>query len=195
MQARPTAQREPLGAPIVLMGLRGSGKSTVGALLAGRLGVPFVDLDDRTLEALRRAHPDQRFVAVADAWRAVGEPAFRAAECEALRAALGEGRVVLALGGGTPTAPGAPALLESAKRTGATIFYLRAEPALLRERLAASGEAATRPSLTGRGTLEEIEAVLAAREPLYQSLRSLMIPANLTPERCAQAIEAWLTPP
>lgn len=182
-------------APVVLMGLRGSGKSTVGALLAGRLGVPFVDLDDRTLEALRRAHPDQRFGAVADAWRALGEPAFRAAERDALRAALGEGRVVLALGGGTPTAPGAPALLESAKRTGATIFYLRAEPALLRERLAASGEGAKRPSLTGRGTLEEIEAVFAARDPLYRSLRTLEIDAGAAPEVAASDIEAALTPP
>ncbi len=195
MQASPTAQREPLGAPIVLMGLRASGKSTVGALLAGRLGVAFVDLDDRTLQALRRAHPAMNFGAVADAWRALGETAFRVAERDALRAALAEGRIVLALGGGTPTAPGAPALLEAAKRAGAEIFYLRAEPALLRQRLAASGEAASRPSLTGRGTLEEIEEVFAARDPLYRSLRTVEIDAGAAPEVAASDIEAALTRP
>ncbi|MBY0262467.1 MAG: hypothetical protein K2Q20_08995, partial [Phycisphaerales bacterium] len=90
----------PTPPTIVLIGLRGSGKSTLARLLAKRLGLIPVDLDDRTPGFAGQP-------TVAAVFANLGEPAFREAEARALRQALAEPGIVLALGGGTPTAPGA----------------------------------------------------------------------------------------
>jgi len=155
---------------LLLIGLRGSGKTTLGRALAQRLRAPFIDLDDRTRDLL--AAPT-----VAAAWKTVGESAFRAAEVEALREALlGEGKVV-ALGGGTPTAPGAEAALAEASEAGrAYIIYLRCDAATLRRRLAETihGDA-DRPSLTGADPLDEVEAVYAKRDPVYVAIADAVV--------------------
>ncbi len=191
---------------LLLMGLRGSGKSTLGQLLAARLSVGFVDLDDAVLERLGCG-------SVAEAWAEPGEPAFRRAETDCLEAWVGERRDpeypaparVVALGGGTPTAPGAAELLRRACETGSIkLVYLRATPATLRGRLNKTepeaqarsltgrgerrphpdplpkGEGGrhtdpNRPSLTGADPLDEIEAVFAARDPLYRELATHVI--------------------
>lgn len=171
-QSGQAGQRGHAGRPgaIVLIGLRGSGKSTVGRAVAGRLGVPFVDLDDRTAELLNAP-------TAAAAIDTHGFGAFRAAETQALVAALdhvGE-RGVLALGGGTPTAPGAAEALREAAEAGvATNVYLRVTPGELRSRLAAT-DTSTRPSLTGAGTLGEIDAVFAERDPSYLALAGCVL--------------------
>jgi shikimate kinase len=155
---------------IILLGLRASGKTTVGRLLAARLGRVFVDLDDRTAAALGAA-------SAGAALARHGEAAFRLAEAGALGAALGEGPMVLALGGGTPTAPGAEALLKRGREAGKIrVVYLRASASELRSRLA--GDATVRPSLTGRGTMDEVEELLAARDPLYRGLADVVIEAG-----------------
>jgi len=150
------------------MGLRGSGKSTLGRGVAADLGLPFVDLDDVTTGLLGEG-------TLPELWARLGEAAFREAEVRALReqlqAAAASPRVV-ALGGGTPTAPGAAELLRQAGSRGRiVVVYLRGEPAVLRERLAETNISG-RPSLTGAGTLAEIEQVFAARDPLYARLAS-----------------------
>ncbi|MCC7389967.1 MAG: AAA family ATPase [Phycisphaerales bacterium] len=154
---------------LVLMGLRGSGKSTLGRLVAGRLGWPFVDLDDVTVGLLGGP-------GVPEVWSRVGEAGFREAEALGLaERVLGAGRQVVALGGGTPTAPGAAEMLRAAVGDGRIeLVYLRGTPATLRERLEAQG-AGDRPSLTGRGTLAEIESVFAARDELYRGLASRVV--------------------
>ena len=150
------------------MGLRGSGKSTLGPLLAERLRCVFFDLDDLTA---RRLHS----VTAAQAWHRHGEPAFRAAEAAELGMLLGTQHDtpaprVIALGGGTPTAPGAADLIRAATADGQTrVVYLRATPAQLTERLRTT-TLTDRPTLTGRGTLEEITEVFEKRDPLYTQL-------------------------
>jgi shikimate kinase len=149
----------------VLIGLRGSGKTTLGRLLAARRAVLFVDLDDRTLAC--GGHDS-----VSAMFRDMGEAAFREAERTALEAALEidvPAGSVIALGGGTPTAPGARALLEAARDAGRIrIILLEAPPAVLGARLAAAP--GDRPLLVGADFAEEAEILAARRMPGYRTL-------------------------
>lgn len=161
---------------ILLIGLRGSGKSTLGRQLADRMGLGFEDLDAVTLSAMG-------YATVSEAWDAEGEPAFRAAEAESLRVSIERMRNaggVLALGGGTPMIPGAPEIISG---SGAATVYLRAEPGLLRDRLA-GGAGADRPSLTGQDPIDEIERVFNDRDDRYRGIASqvLQLRAHEEPE-------------
>jgi len=148
---------------VLLLGLRSSGKSTLAPLLAARLNLPHLDLDDATAALLDAP-------SCADALNRRGEPAFRAAERQALAHALTLPAHVIALGGGTPTAPGAADLIQDATRERrAVTIYLRATPQTLETRLRAT-DLATRPALTGTDALAELPALFAARDPLYTTL-------------------------
>lgn len=195
----PSVSPKPTARPatLVLMGLRGSGKSTLGRLVAARAGAEFIDLDDLAAGLLGTG-------TLAELWARHGEARFRDAEAKAL-AGLELGRAglaprVVALGGGTPTAPGAADLLRECERAGAiSLVYLRASPDTLRARLAPIDTAA-RPSLTGKGTLEEIELVFAARDPLYLALATCVVdvegcPAPDLVRELAALIEAPDPPP
>jgi len=149
------------------MGLRGSGKSTLGRRLAEVLSCPFVDLDEVTAGVLGRA-------SAADALRELGEAAFRAGEAKALADVRVLRAGVVSLGGGTPTGKAGSLLLHDRRLAGATLVYLRAEPPTLRSRLAAT-DVATRPSLTGADPLVEIEVVFARRDPLYLEIADEVI--------------------
>ncbi len=153
---------------LILIGLRGSGKTTVGRIVAQRLGREFVDLDDETAQ-------DLGATSVAPAWRAHGEPEFRQAEGRALREVLRSDGRVIALGGGTPTAPGAESMLRDAQAAGRVrIVYLWAPAAALRDRLAAT-DLSERPALMGASPLSEVEQVLAQRDALYRSLADVVL--------------------
>lgn len=130
------------------MGFMGAGKSTVGARLARRLGLPFIDLDQ---EITRREG-----MTPAALIEGLGVPAFRARERAALDAVLAGPPAVLACGGGTPTIPGA---LDAMARWGFTVF-LDAPIEVLAARV---GDAAERP-LWG----PEAAALYAARRPIYE---------------------------
>jgi shikimate kinase len=143
---------------VILIGLRGSGKTTIGRALAERLGVQLCDLDDVTVRALGAS-------SVPEAFRARGEKGFRDAEVKSLAEALSARSGVLALGGGTPMAPGALELIRAAQGAGARVVYLRGTAATLRARL--EGKTENRPSLTGADPLIEIDAVRAKRDPVY----------------------------
>lgn len=174
---------------MVLIGLRGSGKSTLGARLAADLRRPFVDLDDRTARALRHD-------TAGAALRAVGIDGFRAAEAQALEAELGEPGIVLALGGGTPTAPGAAEMIRQAKTRGAVqVVYLRAEPSQLAERLVAPG-APDRPALVGDDPVSEIRTLFEQRDPLYRELADGVLHAGGVEADSAYAmLRAWAAGP
>lgn len=182
-QSRITSERPHL----VLIGLRAAGKTTTGTLLASRLQAPFVDLDTRTAAALGSTSPGE-------ALSQRGIEAFRTAETNALAEALHAIPTILALGGGTPTAPGAADLLRQHRDAGrAFIVYLRLSPATLRARLAGLPSLDSRPSLTGRGTLDEVDELFAQRDPLYRELANLTINADdLSPQQVAESTIAAL---
>lgn len=163
---------------LILIGLRGSGKSTLARELAARLSGAWVDLDDVTPRELACA-------TVADAWSTRGEPAFRAAEVAALAKVLAGDALVIALGGGTPTAPGAAELLRAEQHAGrARVVYLRASPTTLRVRLR-DAMGANRPSLTGGDPLAEIEDVFARRDGPYRRIADRVIEVDGMSEAAA----------
>jgi shikimate kinase len=152
------------------MGLRASGKTTVGRHLATVLSRPFTDLDEVTAGILGEER-------AGTALARHGEARFREAEADALERVLHERPQVVSLGGGTPTAPRAYRLLLEARAAGLiTTAYLHADCALLRARLEA--DPTPRPSLTGLGTIAEVEQIYARRDPLYRELADRVLDAS-----------------
>jgi shikimate kinase len=144
-------------APVLcLAGFMGSGKTTVGTLLARQLAWRFVDLDERIESAAQLSIPEffSRF----------GEPAFRQLEAAQLRAAIGRATedksgTVLALGGGTYAQPGCPEFLRSA---GIPVLWLDSPADLLLSRCM---------TMTGRPLFrdeESFRALYAQRLPSYR---------------------------
>lgn len=151
---------------ITLVGYRASGKSTLGPLVAKRLGWRFIDAD-RDLE--------QRFgQEISTFFAAHGEAAFRDQEAKALSELLaGDEPLVLATGGG--------AVLREDNRTcmrarGGLVAYLHAPASILQARLRA--HAGGRPSLSGKPVWEEVPTILAVREPLYRDVSALVLDAT-----------------
>jgi shikimate kinase len=151
----------------------GSGKTTVGKVLADFLGCPFMDLDDLVVKKAGKSIPD---IFAQD-----GEPAFRELEAQILRktvAKYAESTAVLALGGGAVLAPASAALLH--EKT--VCIYLRATLDTLLARL--EGETAGRPladaSLADR---------LTSREPLYEKTAHVIVDTDgLSPDEVADEI-------
>ena len=155
-----------MSATIGLMGLRGSGKSTIGPTVAIRLGLPFKDLDPLALAW--GGVKSVREVVDAKGW-----PAFRELERSALDRVLGGETCVVALGGGTPTDAKCRRLLETWQGTRALrLIYLRAQPETLKPRISPSDN---RPSLTGGDPAGEFGRVFAERDPLYSRLADVVI--------------------
>jgi len=180
----PDAPQQSIDPVLLLMGLRGSGKSTIGRELARRQQRAFIDLDDRTCALLGVASASEAFATL-------GQSAYRDAETKALKAALDQSGAIIALGGGTPTAPGAADLIRAAAAAGrAVAVYLRCTPAELRARLTGRIDA-RRPSITGADPLDEIEAVFAQRDPLYQSLAARQITGLTSLEEAIRALDGW----
>jgi shikimate kinase len=167
MPSKSTTRTEQAGAPagvdrIVLTGFMGSGKTSVGALLAERLGWRFLDLD-REIER-RDGRPVPRIFSES------GEAHFRRLETAALASLLGQRRLVLALGGGAPEELGNRLLLEQTPHTA--VVYLSASYATLVERCqvqAANPEATARPVLAD---LVTAEARFHTRRPHYERIAS-----------------------
>jgi shikimate kinase len=140
---------------LVLVGLPASGKSTVGAAVATRLEIPFVDSDDLVIAADGRQ--------ISEIFLDDGERMFREREATAIAQALAQFEGVLALGGGAVTTAAVRAALSSA---GAPVVLLTAGTD---ELLARVGDTGHRPLLSGdpRARLAELAA---AREPLYREV-------------------------
>ncbi len=141
---------------LCLAGFMGSGKTTVGTLLARQLAWRFVDLDDRIEEAAGLRIPE--------IFERLGELAFRQIEADQLRAALGrvfevKESIVLALGGGTYAQTGAPEFLRTA---GVPVVWLDSPIEVLLARCM---------TMTGRPLFRDensFRALYAQRLPSYQ---------------------------
>lgn len=143
---------------IVLVGPMGAGKSTVGALLASRLGVTLRDTDEDIAAAAGKS--------VQDIFVDEGEAHFRSVEASAVAAALAEHDGVVSLGGGAVLAEQTQILLKEH-----TVVYLRVGVADAVKRV---GLGSGRPMLLGnvRG---RIKTLLEERAPIYESVATLVV--------------------
>jgi shikimate kinase len=167
---------------VFLIGYRGSGKTTVAAALAARLGWPWLDADE-LLE--RRAGKTIRQI-----FEAGGETAFRDLETAMVKELARYERHILALGGG--------AVLREENRAALAgrgkFVWLQAPAEVLFARMSADETtAARRPNLTGQGGLAEIRSLLAERQPLYGACANVTIDAaEQAPDDIARQIIAEL---
>lgn len=153
---------------LVLVGMMGSGKSSTGRRLALRLGRPFVDTDRLVEERAGRSVPE---IFAAD-----GEAAFRALEARAVADALDSPEeAVIAFGGGAVLDPAS----RQRAREAALVVWLRAPPAELARRVAASQRRAGSPArpLLGAGVPAEavLEDLARERDDAYRAIAHLVV--------------------
>ena len=160
---------------IVLIGLMGSGKTTVGRIVAQMIGFQFVDTDAMIVETAGKTIPE--------IFASEGEAGFRLRESAALRSLLGKRGCVIATGGGIITQPRNPPIL----RHLGYIVWLDADPERLARRTAMNSN---RPLLAGEEDPKaKLERLLTERKPLYKSLADLRIQtAELTPQETAYGV-------
>ncbi len=140
------------GRPLILVGMMGAGKTTVGRRLAARLGRRFLDSDEEIEKAAQMTIPEifaQR-----------GEPEFRAGEMRVISRLLKENDLVLATGGGAFVNPETRALVKS----GAVSVWLKADLDVLFERVSRRSNRPLLKTADPKGTLEKL---IEDRYPIY----------------------------
>lgn len=160
---------------IILIGLMGSGKSTVARIVAQMTGFQCVDTDHLIIEAANKPIPA--------IFAAEGEAGFRARESAVLRGLLGRRGSCIATGGGIITQPRNLPLL----RHLGYIVWLDADPSLLARRTSHNND---RPLLAGEEDPQaKLTRLLAERKPIYKALADLRIQtSDLTPQESAYGI-------
>jgi XRE family aerobic/anaerobic benzoate catabolism transcriptional regulator len=155
---------------IALIGLRGGGKSTLGRLLADKLGLPFIELD-REIEKRSGASLNEIF-------EMFGQETFRRAEREALSDVLRQyPQFVIATSGSIVAEPGTLELLLSSCLT----VWVRAEPQEHMKRVMAQGD--MRPIANSVRAMEDLVSILKSREPLYAKADIALTTTGKTPEQ------------
>jgi XRE family aerobic/anaerobic benzoate catabolism transcriptional regulator len=165
-----TASQDRHRQRIALIGLRGGGKSTLGALLAERLEVPFIELD-REIERRSGA-------SLTEIFDMFGQETFRRAEREALDEVLHQHKqFVIATSGSIVTEPATLELLLSSCFT----VWVRAEPQDHMKRVMAQGD--MRPMAHSARAMDDLISILKSREPLYARAEATLTTTGKTPEQ------------
>jgi shikimate kinase len=146
----------------VLVGLPGSGKSTIGRRLAKALGVGLLDTDVAIEQQTGRS--------IAEIFATDGEQEFRRIEEQVVRAALADHDGIVSLGGGAITSPGVCDAL-----AGHTVIYLEIGA---REGVRRTGGSTVRPLLAGSDRAEKYRALMANRVPLYRRVATIRVDTN-----------------
>lgn len=146
----------------VLIGLPGSGKSTIGRRLAKAVGCSILDTDAVIEERTGRT--------IADIFATDGEPVFRRIEEDVIREALETHDGILSLGGGAVTTPGVRDAL-----SGHTVVYLEISAA---EGVRRTGGSTVRPLLAGPDRAEKYRELMNERIPLYRRVATIRVNTN-----------------
>ncbi|MEA4889476.1 MAG: shikimate kinase [Clostridiaceae bacterium] len=174
--ARAVLEQSPL--TIILTGFMGSGKTTVGRLLAKQLKLPFIDLDQAIETAIGRTIPAY--------FAAEGEPAFRNLEQQHLQQVLKSGAgQILAAGGGTLLDPAAESLV---RNSPALVVFLDTSLEKICQRV---GDGEGRPMIYRQGD-RHLRDLFSLRQPRYRTLADLTVDAGGEPEAIAGRIAAEL---
>jgi shikimate kinase len=160
----------------VLVGLSGSGKTTVARLVARRLGWRFVDTD----QVIQR----QAGMTVQEIFRTQGEPAFRALESETIAAVCGRSHQVIATGGGAVVADANRAHLLG----GNLMVYLESTPEILAGRLSRSLGREPRPLLEDSDLVERLAELGRQRDHHYRCAHYVIQTDQRTPREVADVI-------
>lgn len=165
---------------VLLIGFMGSGKSTVGRLIADDLGAPFVDLDESVVEDAGMSIPE--------IFEAGGEARFRELEASALKSLSSAPDSIVACGGGVVVRDQNRALLSTLGR----VVYLRVSAG---ESLARIGDTSTRPLLAGPGATLAVTSLLKARETLYAAVADVVVQTEgRSPREVADEVLEGLRP-
>lgn len=160
-----------------LVGLRATGKSTVGRILAERLGWAFFDTDEEI--------ESRSGLTIREFFSQKGEATFRQLESEVLLAMSRQTPAVIATGGGIVLSESNRQLL---KQTG-RVIWLHAPPAVLWQRMRADPTTPSRRPNLASGGLEELESLAQARTPLYAEVAHEVFDTNSrTPEAIVEEI-------
>ena len=160
---------------IVLVGYRGTGKTTRGRWLAATRGWSFIDTDAFVLKSLGMD-------SVKAVWQTKGEQAWRAAEASVIPPLLIQQKTVISLGGGAPVIP----VIAQAIREMEIVVHLWADPSCITARLQAEND---RPALS-EGDLE----MMASRLPLYREIATCAIDTSGSLEATKDALIGQFNP-
>lgn len=167
----------PEGGHLWLIGMMGSGKTSVGRRLAGRLQMGFVDIDEVVAATEGRS--------IAELWEETGEAAFRSVESAALQGASRALPAVVATGGGAVIDP---SNRDAIRKTGLCV-WLTAAPETLARRVAGDQG---RPLLRSDATAGRFGSILAQRAAIYAATADLAIDTDaFDHEEVVDRIEAW----
>lgn len=179
--ARASSRPKAAGARrvIALVGLRGAGKSAIGAALAEALGLRFVELDELIVREAQ--------MTLATIFEIHGERYYRALEREVLRRVLDEGEpLVLATGGSIVTDADTWGILRARAHT----VWLEATPREHWDRVVAQGD--VRPMRDRPRAMNELRQLLAEREPLYRQADLVVDTSRKRPDDVVRAVVARL---
>jgi XRE family aerobic/anaerobic benzoate catabolism transcriptional regulator len=176
-----STQRQMAFAGIALIGLRGAGKSTLGKLLAKKIGWSFVELNKEIEQ--------QNGLSVAEIIALYGQEGFRRMEQAALGQLLARKELmVLATGGGIVSEPLTFDLILSSFYT----IWLKAEPEEHMARVRRQGD--LRPMADDRSAMAELRTILLSREPLYARASAVVDTAGLTVDNAAARLIDTVAP-
>src|SRR3982751_1532026 len=168
---------------VVLVGMMGAGKSSVGRRLAARLGIPFVDADVEIEKAAG--------MTISEIFAAHGEPDFRAGETRVIARLLESGPQVLATGGGAFM----NADTRAAIRIKGISVWLRATLDVLNRRIKRRGD---RPLLKGADPVETLRKLIEERDPIYAeadlTVESRDVPHETIVDEILEGLRGLITP-